>query len=93
VYPGLQCDGGGVVWSTAPIDFAASPLPETDASDGGGRGSRQGFIAGDGDEPGQAARRVREIPRIPRRIRTQCNSERTGEGCGGSLHPRFLRGR
>ena len=56
MYPGLQCDGGGV-----PIDFAASLLPETDASDGGGEGSRQGFIARDGDEPGQAARRVREI--------------------------------
>jgi hypothetical protein len=49
------------VWSTAPIDFAASPLPETDASDGGGRGSRHGFIAGDGDELGQATRWVREI--------------------------------
>jgi hypothetical protein len=61
VYPRLQCDGGGVVWSTAPIDFAASPLPEMDASDGGGRGSRQGFIAGDGDEPDQVARRVWEI--------------------------------
>jgi hypothetical protein len=61
VYHGLQCDGGGVVWSTAPIDFAASPLPETIASDGGGRGSCHGFIAGDGDELGQAARRVREI--------------------------------
>ena len=52
MYPGLQCDGGGVVWSTAPIDFAASPLPETDASDGGGRGSRHDFIAGDGDKLG-----------------------------------------
>jgi hypothetical protein len=61
VYPGLQCNSGGVVWSTAPIDFAASPLPETDASDGGGRGSRHGFIAGDGDELGQATRWVREI--------------------------------
>jgi hypothetical protein len=44
--------GGGVVWSTTPIDFVASPLPETDASDGGGRGSRHDFIAGDGDKLG-----------------------------------------